>query len=123
MSLNPVTTSAAAAPAGPYSQAIAANGFVFASGQRPVHPETGKIEEDFSAQVHQVLQNLAAVLKSAGSDLSKVVRVNIYLSDIGAFDEMNKIYTTYFREPYPARTTVACTLRGIMVEIDAVAVA
>lgn len=123
MKLVPVRTDSAATPAGPYSQAISANGLIFVSGQRPVHPYTGVINERLDVQVHQVLQNLSAVLEAAGSRLNRVVRVNIYLSDIGAFSEVNEIYKSYFQEPYPARTTVACTLRGILVEIDAIALA
>jgi 2-iminobutanoate/2-iminopropanoate deaminase len=123
MSLTAVTTTSAASPAGPYSQAIVANGFVFVSGQRPVHPDTGEIAEGLEAQAHQVLQNLAAVLESAGTGLEKVVRVNIYLADIGAFAQINEIYASYFTEPFPARTTIACSLRGILVEIDAIALA
>lgn len=122
MNLSPINTESAAAPAGPYSQAIVANGFVFASGQRPVDPQTGDIPDGVAAQADQVLQNLAAVLESAGASLSKVVRVSIYLSDIGAFADVNEVYKRYFSEPFPARTTVACSLRGILVEIDAIAV-
>ena len=123
MTISPVSTGSAASPAGPYSQAISANGFIFVSGQRPVDPDTGEIDERLDAQVNQVLQNLSAVLEAAGSGLNRVVRVNIYLSDIAAFSEVNEIYKAYFREPFPARTTVACTLRGILVEIDAIALA
>lgn len=123
MTISPVSTDSAAVPAGPYSQAISANGFIFVSGQRPVDPDTGEIAERLDAQVNRALQNLSAVLEAAGSGLHRVVRVNIYLSDIGAFAEVNEIYKTYFREPFPARTTVACSLRGILVEIDAIALA
>lgn len=122
MKLNAVNTESAAAPAGPYSQAVVANGFIFVSGQRPVNPESGEIPDGFAAQADQVLQNLAAVLDSAGTSLQKVVRVSIYLADIGAFAEVNEVYRRYFSDPFPARTTVACSLRGILVEIDAIAI-
>jgi 2-iminobutanoate/2-iminopropanoate deaminase len=121
MKTSAVNTESAAAPAGPYSQAIVANGFAFVSGQRPVEPDTGEIPEGFAAQADQVLQNLAAVLSSAGTGLENVVRVSIYLADIGAFAEVNEVYRRYFSDPFPARTTVACSLRGILVEIDAIA--
>jgi 2-iminobutanoate/2-iminopropanoate deaminase len=121
MKLTAVNTESAAAPAGPYSQAIVTNGFAFVSGQRPVDPETGEIPDGFAAQADQVLKNLAAVLDAAGSGLENVVRVSIYLADIGAFAEVNEVYARYFSDPFPARTTTACTLRGILVEIDAIA--
>lgn len=122
MTISSVSTGAAATPAGPYSLAVVANGFIFVSGQRPVKPDTGELAVGLREQAHQVLRNLSAVLEAAGSGLGKVVRVNIYLDDIAAFEEVNKIYTEYFHEPFPARTTVACSLRGILIEIDAIAV-
>lgn len=122
MKLSAINTESAAAPAGPYSQAIIANGLVFVSGQRPVSPKTGDIPEGVVAQADQVLQNLSAVLAAAGTGLENVARIGIYLADIDAFAEVNEVYKRYFNGPFPARTTVACSLRGILVEIDAIAV-
>jgi reactive intermediate/imine deaminase len=109
------------APSPPYSPAIAAAGFVFVSGQRPQDATTGVIPEGFSAQAHQVFRNLAAILKAGGSGLDRVVKVNVYLADLQGFAELNAIYEQYFRPPYPARTTVGCNLRGILIEVDVVA--
>jgi 2-iminobutanoate/2-iminopropanoate deaminase len=117
----PVKTSSAPSPAGPYSQAIVAGGFIFVSGQRPADPETGHIPDGVSAQTHQVMKNIQAVLQAAGSDLHDVVRVTTYLANIAGFDEYNGVYAQYFHEPYPARTTVGAQLRGIAVEIDVIA--
>lgn len=117
-----IQTTTASAPAGPYSQAISANGFIFCSGQRPTDPMTGEVPATFAEQAKQVLSNLRSVLEAGGVGLRDVVKVNIYLDDISRFGELNEIYTQHFSAPYPARTTVACELRGIMVEIDAIAV-
>ena len=122
MEVSAVYTESAAAPAGPYSQAVLANGFVFVSGQRPVQPESGQIPNGITAQCHQALDNLSDVLLAAGTDMQKVVRVNIFLADIEAFADVNDVYKRYFKAPFPARTTVACSLRGILIEIDAIAV-
>jgi 2-iminobutanoate/2-iminopropanoate deaminase len=108
-------------PAGPYSQAIVAGGFVFASGQRPADPVTGAIPSGVEEQTEQVLKNLAAVLGAAGRSLADVVKVTAHLADISDFDAFNRVYTRYFQAPFPARTTVGSQLRGILVEVDVVA--
>jgi 2-iminobutanoate/2-iminopropanoate deaminase len=109
---------------GPYSQAIKANGFIFASGQIPLDPVTmqivaGGIEE----QTRQVLDNLQAVLEAAGSSLDSVVKTTVYLADMGEFAAMNEIYAKYFSGAKPARATVqvARLPRDVRVEIDLVA--
>lgn len=116
-----VLTAGAPTPGGPYSQAIVAGGFVFLAGQRPQHPETGQVPDGVQAQTEQVLRNIAAVLDAAGCGLGDVVKVTAHLADIGDFEAFNSVYRKYFTEPYPARTTVASTLRGISVEIDVIA--
>jgi reactive intermediate/imine deaminase len=108
-------------PAGPYSQAIAAAGFVFASGQRPADPATGAIPSGVEAQTEQVLKNLAAVLAGAGTSLADVVKVTAHLADISDFEAFNRVYSRFFQPPFPARTTVGSQLRGILVELDVVA--
>lgn len=120
-----VFASAAPSPVGPYSQAIVAGGFVFASGQIPLDPASGKlVEGDIEAQTARVLDNLRAVLEAAGSSLDHVVRASVYLVDLAAFPRMNAVYGRYFTaDPKPARTTVqvAALPLGAGVEIDAIA--
>lgn len=109
------------APSSPYSQAFVANGFVFVSGQRPVDPVSGLIPEGIGAQTVQVIENLAAILAAAGATLGDVVKVTAHLADLALFEEFNAVYRERFTPPYPARTTVGSQLRGILVEIDAIA--
>lgn len=111
----------AAKPAGQYSHAVVANGFVFVSGQGPADPQTGIIPDEFAMQVRQTLTNLAAILRGAGADLADVVKVNTYLTDTTRFREYNEIYREFFPHEPPARTTVGCQLVGILVEIDCIA--
>ncbi len=118
-----VTTDKAPKAIGPYSQAIAANGMVFASGQIPLNPETGTlVTGSIGDQTRRVLDNLKAVLESAGSGLHKVVKTTVYLADMGDFDEMNKVYAEYFEATKPARATVAVARlpKDARVEIDAI---
>ena len=109
---------------GPYSQAIVANGFVFASGQVPIDPATGEFAEGgIAEQTRQSLTNVTHVLAAAGTDLSHVVQTTVYLSDMANFAAMNEVYATFFKEPYPARSAVAVkTLpKGALVEIEVLA--
>jgi 2-iminobutanoate/2-iminopropanoate deaminase len=110
---------------GPYSQAIIANGFVFCAGQTPVDPATGKlVEGDVSVQTRRCLDNLAAVLASAGSGWEHAVKVSVFLKDLGDFAAMNAVYGEYMPTPAPVRSTVevAGLPLGARVEIDVVAV-
>ncbi len=117
-----IITANAPSPAGPYSQGIAVDRFVFVAGQRPANPKTGEIAEGIAAQTRQVIENLASVLEAAGSSLEDVVRSTVYLSDIKYFAEMNAVYEELMPRPYPARTTIGTQLRGILVEIDVIAI-
>jgi 2-iminobutanoate/2-iminopropanoate deaminase len=108
-------------PAGPYSHAVVANGFVFISGQGPVNPETGAMLDAFADQVRQTLENVRTILEAAGSSLEDVVKVNAYVTDLTRFAEFNEVYKEFFRHDPPARTTVATALLGILVEVDCVA--
>lgn len=117
-----IITANAPSPAGPYSQGIAVDRFVFVAGQRPADPKTGEIAEGIAAQTRQVIENLASVLEAAGSGLEDVVRSTVYLSDIKYFAEMNAVYEKLMPKPYPARTTIGTQLRGILVEIDVIAI-
>lgn len=120
----PVTTSAAPAAIGPYSQAIKAGDFLFASGQIPLDPATGTlVTGGIAEQTHRVLKNLAGVLEAAGIGFDKVVKTNVYLSDMADFAAVNEIYATYFPQPAPARATIQAARlpRDVKVEIDLVA--
>ena len=111
---------------GPYSQAIVANGLVFAAGQIPLDPHTGQtVPGDVRVQTRRVLDNLKAVLGAAGSSMDRVVKTTVFLVDLNDFGAMNEIYGDYFRESPPARSTVqvARLPRGADVEIEAVALA
>ncbi len=121
-----VETKAAPAPIGPYSQAIRAGGLLFLSGQIPIDPGTGAVVDgDIAAQTAQVLKNLAAVLAAAGSGLPKVVKTTVFLQNLDDFARFNQVYAEYLGETKPARSTVqvARLPRGVLVEIDMVALA
>ena len=109
---------------GPYSQAVRSGDTLYLSGQTPLVPSTGELAAgDISAQTQQVFENLQAVLAAAGASFDHVVRVGIYLTDLGNFAAVNEVMKRYFAEPYPARSTigVAALPRGAAVEIDLVA--
>jgi len=107
---------------GTYSQAVRAGDTVYLSGQIPLDPRTMQIVDRFENQVKRVFENLRAVCRAAGGDFDRVVRVTIYLTDLGKFTVVNDMMATYFKEPFPARVTigVASLPRGAAVEIDAV---
>lgn len=109
---------------GPYSQAVRANGMVFASGQIPLDPATMQIVDgDIRVQTERVLLNLKAVLEAAGTSLEKVVKTTVYLVDMNEFAAMNEVYASFFGESRPARATVqvARLPRDVRVEIDVIA--
>jgi 2-iminobutanoate/2-iminopropanoate deaminase len=111
---------------GPYSQAIRANGFIFVSGQIPIDPATQQIVEGgIAKQTEQVITNLEAILKAAGSGLDKVVRTGVYLKDMGEFAAMNEVYQRFFPQSAPARSTVevARLPKDVRIEIDVIALA
>ncbi len=121
-----VQTDAAPKALGPYSQAVVANGLVFCAGQIPLDPATGNIVEGgIAEQTHQVLKNLRAVLKAAGSDLGQAVKTTVFLKSMDSFGAMNEVYglPEYFGSATPARSTVevARLPRDVMVEIEVVA--
>jgi 2-iminobutanoate/2-iminopropanoate deaminase len=122
--LKRVETADAPAAIGPYSQAIISNGMLYTAGQIPLDPKTmelvsGGIEE----QTHQVMKNLAAILKSAGVSLQNVVKTTVFLQDMGEFAAMNKVYAEHFGEHKPARSTVQAARlpRDVKVEIEVIA--
>jgi len=122
----PIHTDKAPAAVGPYSQAIRAAGLVFTSGQIPLDPDTGKlVEGDIEEQTRRVMENLSAVLESAGTDFTRVVKSTVYLTDIGDFAKVNGVYGTFFPADPPARSAfqVAALPLGARVEIEMVALA
>jgi 2-iminobutanoate/2-iminopropanoate deaminase len=119
-----ITSSQAPAAVGPYSQATAAGGFIFCSGQIPLNPETGEMENsDVAAATRRVLTNLKAVLNEAGADFQDVVKTSVFLSDMKDFAAMNAVYGEFFLENPPARACVAPAAlpKGALVEIEAIA--
>ena len=119
-----IQSTAAPAAIGPYSQAIEANGMVFASGQIPIDPSTGNIVEGgIEQQTHQSLRNVKAVLEAAGTDLAHVVKTTVYLAEMSLFGEMNEIYAQHFSEPFPARSAIAVKElpKRALVEIEVIA--
>ena len=119
-----IRTTGAPEPIGPYSQAIRANGFVFVSGQIPVEPGTGQVSDGgIAGQTRRVMENLGAVLEAAGSGLDRVVKTTVYLSNLDDFSVFNQVYGEYFGEAKPARATVevARLPKGVLVEVEAVA--
>ena len=119
-----VTSAAAPKAIGPYSQAVRAGDLLFLTGQIPLDPSTGQmVDGDIAAATRRVMDNLAAVLASAGLSFANVVRTTIYLADLGDFAKVNEVYGSYLSEPFPARATVqvARLPRDARVEIDAVA--
>lgn len=117
--------SAPNAPAalGPYSHANAANGFVFSSGQIGIDPATGKLPEGIEAQAEQALVNLENVLRAAGSDMTQVLKTTVFVTDMGQFATVNKIYAAHFNGNFPARSCVqvGALPGGALVEVEAIA--
>ena len=121
--LNPVETALAPAAVGPYSQGIALDNLVFSSGQLPMNPETKTMPADIAEQARQSLSNVKAVLEAAGSGMDKVVKVNIFLTNMADFARVNEVYAQFFKLPFPSRSCVAVTALplGAGLEIEAVA--
>jgi len=125
MPKQPVETPTAPTAIGPYSQAVRAGNTVYLSGQIPLDPATGEVVDgDFEALVNRVFDNLAAVAEAAGGSLDDVVKLNIFLTDLGRFGVVNELMAERFSEPYPARATVEVSAlpKGVPVEMDAVMV-
>jgi 2-iminobutanoate/2-iminopropanoate deaminase len=122
---NAIATTGAPQAIGPYSQAVSAGPWLFCSGQIGLDPATGElVMGGIDAEANRVMENLRAVLATAGATPDQIVRTTIYLVDLGDFARVNEIYARYFRTPFPARATVgvAALPRGARVEIDAIAV-
>ena len=120
-----IHTNQAPAAIGPYSQAIEANGMIFASGQIPIDPATGQfVEGGIQEQTRQALTNTRNILQAAGTDMENVIKTTVYLSDIHNFAAMNEVYAQFFTEPFPARSAVAVKdlPKGALVEIEVLAI-
>ncbi|HZU67425.1 MAG TPA: RidA family protein [Ktedonobacteraceae bacterium] len=121
-----IHTTSAPAAIGPYNQAIRCGDLIYTSGQIALDPATGElVGEDIEAQTHRVLQNLQAVLSSAGSSLSNVIKTTVFLAQMSDFQAMNAVYAGYFEGIAPARSTVAVAElpRKARVEIECIALA
>lgn len=118
-----ISTDQAPQAIGTYSQAVKAGSTVYLSGQIPLVPETMEmVEGDIEARIHRVFQNLQAVCKAAGGDLSDIVKLNVFLTDLGNFPIVNEVMAQYFEQPYPARAAVgvAALPKDAGVEMDGV---
>lgn len=123
MSMKKIATSKAPAAIGPYSQAVQVDKFLFTSGQIPINPENGQIEaEGIEAQAKQVMENIGAILKEAGTDCKNVVKTTCFLADMGDFAAFNQVYEQYFTEK-PARSCVAVKElpKAVLCEVEVIA--
>ncbi|WP_371194771.1 RidA family protein [Glaciecola sp. SC05] len=125
MSKSVIQTNDAPAAIGTYSQAVKAGRTVYLSGQIPLVPSTMEVvSEDFEAQAVQVFENIQAVVKAAGGSMSNLVKINIFLTDLGQFAKVNEVMARYFKQPYPARAAVQVSAlpKAVQIEIDGVMV-
>lgn len=122
--LRTIRTQGAPAAVGPYSQAIEVNGFVYVSGQLPLDPSTGELITDFEKAVKQTIENIIHVVTASGSSIDRIVKINVYLTDMSRFGTFNEIYSTYFKDHRPARAVVEVRRlpKDAPLEIEAVAV-
>jgi len=120
-----ISTSNAPSAIGPYSQAVEVGNFLYTSGQIAINPHTGELlVSDIVEETHQVMKNLEAVLLAAGYDMSSIFKTTIFLTDMGNFDQVNGVYSSYFSTDFPARETVevAGLPKNVNVEISVIAV-
>lgn len=123
--LRPIVTSDAPTPAGHYSQAVVAGNLVFVSGQLPIDPRTrAPVGGSLAQQTQQALENVAAIVRAAGSDLRHIAKMTLYIPDVSGWDEVNRTYTAFFGDHKPARAVVPSRdlHHGVGIEIEAVAV-
>lgn len=119
-----ISTQNAPAPVGAYNQAIVTGNLIFVSGQIPLDPDTGElIDGDFKARCNRVLENLKAIVESAGSNIDKIVKTNVYLTDLSNFSEVNETYAEFFKYDPPARAAVEVSKLplGVDIEIECIA--
>lgn len=119
-----ISSERAPQPVGPYSQAVIGGDFVWTSGQIGIDPTTGElVTGGIEAETEQVMKNLIAVLEACGTDLNRVVKTLIFITDMNQFAKVNEVYARHFQKPYPARSTVQVSSlpKGASVEIEVVA--
>ncbi len=118
-----ITTDKAPAAIGPYSQAIEAGGFVFASGQIPVDPATGNIPEGIEAQAKQALTNVKNLMEASGLSMDNIVKTSVFIKDMNDFAKVNEVYATFFDNDFPARSCVevARLPKDVLIEVEVVA--
>ena len=123
MSKKVIVTDKAPAAIGPYSQAIEADGFIFASGQIPIDPATGNIPEGIEAQAKQALTNVSNLMKAAGLSMDNVIKTSVFIKDMNDFAKVNEIYATFFTGDYPARSCVevARLPKDVLIEVEVIA--
>jgi len=109
---------------GPYSQGISIGSLIFTSGQIPINPRTGEIPKIIEEQANQAIKNLIAVLEAAGSSLKNVVKTTLFIKDMNDFAKINEVYSSFFNEPFPARSCVevARLPKDVLIEIEAIAI-
>ena len=119
-----ISTSHAPRAIGPYSQGITAGQFVFVSGQLPINPENGEmVEGDITARAEQVFKNVSAIIQSAGGSMGDIVKVTLFLTDMGDFQQVNEVYSNVFQTPFPARSAVQVAALPLGSNIEAEAIA
>ncbi|MFB5268789.1 RidA family protein [Paenibacillus enshidis] len=121
--MKPVSTDKAPGAIGPYSQAMQVGGFIFTSGQLGLNPATGEFGKDVEEQARLSLNNVKAILEEAGSSMSQIVKTTVFLKDMNDFARVNEVYSSFFEQPYPARSAVevARLPKDALVEIEAIA--
>lgn len=118
-----IATDKAPAAIGPYSQAIEAGGFVFASGQIPVDPATGNIPEGIEAQAKQALTNVKNLMEASGLSMENIVKTSVFIKDMNDFAKVNEVYATFFDNDFPARSCVevARLPKDVLIEVEVIA--
>ena len=118
-----IATDKAPAAIGPYSQAIEAGGFVFASGQIPVDPATGNIPDGIEAQAKQALTNVKNLMEASGLSMDNIVKTSVFIKDMNDFAKVNEVYATFFERDFPARSCVEVTRlpKDVLIEVEVIA--
>lgn len=122
MSKQAISTKSAPGAIGPYSQAIEAGGFIYTSGQLGLNPETGEFGEGVKEQTRQSLNNVKAIVETAGASMDQIIKTTVFLKDMNDFVAMNEVYSSFFSEPFPARSAVevARLPKDALVEIEVI---
>lgn len=118
-----ISTKNAPGAIGPYSQAIEVNGFVYASGQIPIIPETGELAQGIEAQAKQALTNVKGIMEAAGLSMDNIVKTTVFIKDMNDFAKVNEVYATFFTSDFPARSCVevARLPKDVLIEVEVIA--